>query len=262
MNKLNKTITTLLPCLALITVTAPVRGQSAREISSKSMDVTEIENIEMNFTIHIRDSKGNDRVRKISTVTGKFDGVNKTLIKFTSPADVKGTTLLIYDYVSKDDDMWIFMPALKKTRRLVSSEKSKSFMGSEFTNADMSKPNMEDFNYELLGSADVDGKDCWKIESTGKTQDIRNNLGYNNQISYIDKSNYLCYKVEYYDLSGKLQRIRSLSDYRKLTGNKYFAYHSVMENIRTNRVSEMIIEKLQSGLQFSENKFLPNTLDK
>ena len=85
---------------------------------------------------------------------------------FTSPADVRGTAMLIYDYENKDDDMWIYMPAIRKIRRIVSSEKGKNFMGSEFTNADMSKPNMNDFDYRILSSETYSGDErleCFPI---------------------------------------------------------------------------------------------------
>ena len=70
--------------------------------------------------------------------------------------------MLIFDYEDKSDDMWILLPSLRRTRRIVSSEKGKSFMGSEFTNADMSKPDLNDFTFKILGSAEADNNECWK----------------------------------------------------------------------------------------------------
>ncbi len=89
----------------------------------------------MTSTLKIYDNKGNVRVREVSNAMAKFSGTTKTLFKFLSPPEVKGTTILIYDYENKDDDMWIYMPSLRKTRRIVATEKGKSFMGSEFSNA-------------------------------------------------------------------------------------------------------------------------------
>ena len=93
------------------------------------------------------------------------DGTEKRIIKFLSPADVKGTGILIFDYPEKSDDMWIYLPALRKTRRIVSKEKSKSFMGSEFSNANMTAPGLDDFTYATIGEEELEGKFCIIIES-------------------------------------------------------------------------------------------------
>src|SRR5690606_29003066 len=148
----------------------------------------------------------NVRVRQIATASRKFSDCTKILIKFLAPADVKGTSLLMFDYEDQEDSQWIYMPALRKVRRIVSTEKGKNFMGSEFTNADMSKPNLNDFNYKILGEATYEGKKCRKIEAIAKDDRIRQENGYSKKISYIDKETDFCYKVEYYDLSDTLIR--------------------------------------------------------
>jgi outer membrane lipoprotein-sorting protein len=253
-------LSVLTACLMLLSVSLPVSGQTAAQISKRSAEAADIGPMEMDLTVFIRDSKGNERVRQITMSSGKFGDVGKTLIRFTAPADVKGTLLLIYDHPDKDDDMWIFMPALKKVRRIISSEKGKSFMGSEFTNADMSKPNQADFNYTLLGTVEYNGNTCWKIETTGIDTDIQKASGYSKTVRYIDQKNYVSHRVEYYDFSGNLHRIQHLSDYKEQTGKTYFAHRMVMENVQNKRVSEMIVNRLQMGTDLSENAFYPTTL--
>ncbi|MDP2423619.1 MAG: outer membrane lipoprotein-sorting protein, partial [Bacteroidales bacterium] len=136
------------------------RAQDARKISDDASKAIEFSSLEMVSTLRINDGKGGVRIRQVANATRKFGGVTKTMIKFLAPPYVKGTTMLIYDYEDKDDDMWIFLPSLRKSRRIISSEKGKSFMGSEFSNADMSKPNLDDFNWKMYGSELVDSKDC------------------------------------------------------------------------------------------------------
>ncbi len=246
--------------LLLLSGTPGLFGQSAAEISSKSREVVDLGTMQMDFTIYIRDSRGSERVRQLTMISRIFNDVNKTLVRFTAPSDVQGTTLLIFDNKDTEDDMWIYMPALKKVRRIISSERGKSFMGTEFTNAEMSKPNQADFNYSLLGTADHEGKACWKVQSEGKDQTINKANGFSRTISYIDKANYLCYKVEYYDLSGNLPRILTSHDYKNVTANKYFSYRTVMENVQNKRVSEMVINKIDTGTKFQEDIFSPNAL--
>ncbi len=237
-------------------------AQDALAISQKAMDVIQVEDMEMISTINIYDAKGNVRTRQISTASRKFGDANKMLIRFLAPADVKGTTLLIHDYDDKEDSQWIYMPALRNVRRIVSTEKAKNFMGSEFTNADMSKPNLHDYTYEILGEEDYKGRACLKIEAISKTDKIRQENGFNKRISWIDKETYLCYKIDYYDASDRNYRVQYIDDYRKLSSGNYFAHKMVMENLRNGRKSEMIVDKFQLGSKLAENIFSPSMLDK
>lgn len=237
-----------------------LNGQDAREIADRASQSVNLDAMEMVATLTIQDNKGNERVRQIATATKKFGGATKTMMKFLSPAEVKGTTMLIYDYQEKEDDMWIYLPALRKTRRIVSSEKAKSFMGSEFSNADMSKPNMDDFTYRTLGSETVNGKDCWVVESKCRNEDIEDENGFSRKVVFIEKSTYLPQKMEYYDLDNELYKVMTISDYKKQSNGSYFAYNMSIENIQSNRKSTMKVDKFQMGSSMSENSFAASSL--
>jgi len=245
-------------------ILSPLRGhsQTAREISRKATDAIEMKSMEMVSTLKIVDSKGSERVRQTVTATREFNGVVKTMLRFTSPADVQGTAILIYDHEDKADDMWIYLPALRKDRRIVSSEKGKSFMGSEFTNADMSKPNIDDFEYKILGTESFNGKDCWKIEAVCKDAVIEDANGFSKKISWIEKNTFLVQKMEFYDIDGELEKVQILSDYRKQPDGKYFAYHMEKKNIQTGRKSMIIIDKFQGNSTMPESSFSVAVLSK
>lgn len=253
---------TLLIAIGIILAAFAVKAQDAREISKKASDALNLEALEMVSTLKIISPNGDERTRKITTATRKFGDVSKMMMKFIEPADVKGTTLLVFDYENKDDDLWIYLPALKKTRRIVSSEKGKNFMGSEFTNADMSKPNIDDFNYKIIGEETIDGKTCFKIESTFKNEDQKTQNGFSKRLTYIDKTNYLAHKIEYFDLNGKLLRIQTIKDYKKQNNGSYFAYYMEMKNVQNNRRSVMTIDKFQHGSALPEAQFSPSMIEK
>ncbi|HPM11208.1 MAG TPA: outer membrane lipoprotein-sorting protein [Paludibacter sp.] len=259
--KLKHFIATLILLVVPVTY-GTVTAQDAEEISEKAMDAIKIQDMEMISTINIYDARGNVRTRQISMASRKFTECTKMIIRFLAPADVKGTTLLVHDYEDKDDNQWIYMPALRNVRRIVSTEKAKNFMGSEFTNADMSKPNLKDYEYKILGVEEYEGKSCWKIEAVCKTDKVRQENGFSKRVSLIDKNLYLCYKIEYYDLSDTMYRTQYISDYRKLEDGNYFAYKMTMENLKNGRKSEMIVDKFQLGSKLSENIFSPSMLDK
>ena len=218
--------------------------------------------MEMSSELKIYDSKNNERIRQLATATKKFSNITKTLIKFLSPADVKGTSLLIYDYKNEPDAMWIYMPALRKTRRIVSSEKGKSFMGSEFTNADMSKPRIDDFSYKTLGTENIEGENCWKIEASCLNEDIEDENGFSRKVMYIEKNTYLTQQIEFYDFDNELSKVLTISDYRKQANGGYFAFRMEMKNVQTGRRSVLIVDKFQLGSNLNESYFAANMLGK
>lgn len=259
---MKNTIRNLIILAALTISSSGAYSQSAKEISESASNAIDMKSMEMTATLTIVDSKGRERIKKTSTAMRKFGNTTKTIMKFTSPADVKGTSLLIFDYEDKADDMWIYMPALRKTRRIVSSEKGKSFMGSEFTNADMSKPNMDDFDYKILSTETYDGKECWKIETLCKDEDIEDENGYSKSISWVEKSTNLCHKIEFYDIDGELHKIQKIKKYEKQKNGQYFAFYMEKENVQNGRKSIMTINKFQENSSLPESTFSPTMLSK
>jgi len=230
---------------ALTTISAS--AQNPKDIVKKSHDVVKVSSFEAVSTLTITDSKGNRRVRKNSMASiSEPDGTEKRIIKFISPAEVKGTGILIFDYPEKSDDMWIYLPAIRKTRRIVSKEKSKSFMGSEFSNANMTAPGLEDFSYELKGEEDLNGYSCFMIESTPVSTDLEDEYGYARSVSWVDKDNYLVHKTLYYDFDGELFKTITNKEFKKLEEGegKYMVTHMYASNHSNNRSSEMVMNKV------------------
>jgi len=249
----------------MIVVTSLVSAQiEAREIIKKSREVSKITGMEALSTLKIFDSKGRERVRKTSMASRTFDNgrIEKRIIRFLSPAEVKGTGLLIFDNEDESDDMWIFMPALRKTRRIVSSEKSKSFMGSEFSNADMTAPVLDDFSYKILGSENINGVECWKIEKLPLDEDISDETGISREILWVSKKQYISVRSEYYDLDEELWKIRISSDVKEITTGKYMASYMKMENIQNGRTSEFTLDQIQYNPEVKEEYFTVGYLEK
>jgi len=158
--------------------------------------------------------------------------------------------------------MWIYMPAIRKTRRIISSEKGKNFMGSEFTNADMSRPNMNDFYYKISALQTYNGHSCFTIETTCKNEAVEDENGFGKKIEWIEKGSWLCYKIEFYDFNGKLSKIQTIDNYKKQSNGKYFAFFMKMENVQSGRKSLITINKFQIGSKLTENTFTPAMLEK
>jgi outer membrane lipoprotein-sorting protein len=237
-----------------------------REIIQKSREVSKLDGMEAISTLRIYDAKGRERVRQTSMASKLFESgaTEKRIIRFLSPAEVKGTGMLIYDYDQKNDDMWIYMPALRKTRRIISNEKSKSFMGSEFSNADMSAPNLEDFDYTVTGSERFEGTDCWIVEVVPVNEYIMDEVGYDRQLAWIGKQDFVFRKAEYYDEDGELFKQMISSDVKQMdpSGKKYIATRMEMSNFQNGRKSVMTIDKVQYNPDVNEEYFTLGYLER
>ena len=238
--------------LSIVFSVVTLRAQSqltGQQIQEKSIEATRVAGVEAVATMTIIDSKGRQRVRKLAQISKLYDNgkTEKKLIRFLAPADVKGTGFLTFDYRENDDDKWLYMPALRKTRRIVSSENAKSFMGSEFSYADMTPPTVEDFTYKILGEEEINGVLCWKIEIIPKDDDIADENGFSKKISYIGKQNYVIRKVVYFDLDEELHKEFTVYEIKELDiqNRKYRLMHIEMENKQSDRKSIMKVEKIQ-----------------
>jgi hypothetical protein len=244
-----KSLTAILTILFAFSSLTAQENLTAKQIADKSFNATKLEGSEAVSTMTIIDSKGRERVRKIAQVTKLYQNgdTEKKLIRFLSPADVKGTGLLTYDYNDKDDDIWLYMPALRKTRRIISSGKAKSFMGSEFSYADITPPTLDDFNYKKSGEEEVAGTICWKIEMIPNNDDIADENGFSKKISFIGKNDFVIRKAIYYDLDKELHKELTVKEIKKLDlkNHKYRPMHIVIVNKQNDRKSILKVDKIQ-----------------
>ena len=260
---------TLIVCVIAMMVFGTLESQdnlSAKQIVDRSFQATKLAGSEMLSTMTIIDKRGRERVRKIATVSKLYDGgeTEKRLIRFLSPADVTGTGFLTFDYENKDDDMWLFMPALRKTRRIVSTEKAKNFMGSEFTYADMTPPILENFSYEILGEEDVAGSLCWKIAMIPVDDDIADENGFSKRISFIAKQDSVIRKAIYYDLDGELQKELAVENVKEIDtkNHKYRPTRMVMVNQQNGRKSVLNVDEIQFNPEVKDEFFTTRYLER
>jgi outer membrane lipoprotein-sorting protein len=224
-------------------------AEDAKQIMQRSQDTMKLANMESVTTLVIRDDKGKQRVRKFSSATKEYpsEGVKKTIMRFLEPADVKGTGFLTFEYANsgQDNDMWLYMPALRKTRRIVSSEKSKSFMGSEFTNSDITSTKLDDYQYKLLAAEKIGETDCWKIEAVPATAEVAEEYGISKKINWVGKNDYITRKTEFYDQEGQLYKVLTADKIKLLDQAKaiYQATDIAMENVQNGRKSQFLINK-------------------
>jgi hypothetical protein len=163
----------------------------ARAIMQRVDDRDDGDNQTSTLQMILIDKNGNQRVRELKSFVKDKAEDTWSMMFFLSPADVEDTGFLTYDYdeAARDDDQWLYLPALKKTKRIASSDKSGSFMGSDFSYADMTDRPLEYYDYSLLKEAEVDGHPVWIIETVPNNEDERDETGYEKSILFIRKDN-------------------------------------------------------------------------
>lgn len=192
-------------------------------------------------------ARGQKKVRtmRMKVLEGKDE--DKSLMEFLTPSDVKGTKFLTYEHVDRDDDQWLYLPALKRVKRIASRNKSGSFMGSEFAYEDLSAFNVKKYKYE--GEAEevtIDGAEMYKIFSIP----ISKYSGYTKLISWSDKKTSLIQKMEYYDRKKQLLKTAYFSEYKNFDG-VYRIGKIVMKNIQNDKTTILVWsdEKIKNGLK-------------
>ena len=167
----------------------------------------------MVMTLKNKAGQTSQRLIRIRTLEVEGDG-DKSLSIFDEPADVKGTAMLTYTHGLKPDDQWLYLPALKRVKRISSSNKSGPFVGSEFAFEDFTAIELNKFDYRYVGEEPCGDLVCDVIERTPRYE----NSGYTKQVSWVDQSDFQLRKVEFYDRRGDLLKVLELKDYRNYDG--------------------------------------------
>ena len=258
MNK-KKMMGMLLLLLPLVQVAA--QQPDAGQIMNKSRDLSLIPSLNATVNLSITEKNGAARSRTISMTSKSFpDGLEKRFIRFMEPADVRGTSMLVVDNKNQADEMWIYLPALKKTRRIVSSEKGKSFMSSEFSNADMSTPPLSDFENRHLENSGLNNQ--WIIESMPKNEDIADQYGYSRKVSYISMDKCQVQKMEFYNFDNELFKTIDIKSIFPLQDGKYMIRNMIASNLVTDRKSEILFTNINDQVKVDDSFFTLQNLER
>ena len=217
------------------------------------------------LTMILSNADGEQRVRKLLGYTQlQADGVNnKRLLRFLAPADIKDTVTLLLEHSSGDDDMWIYLPALKKTRRLVSDNKRDSFVGSDLTFGDLLGHKPTDWKSTLLREESLNGQSVYVIESLPKDEAIKNQTGYSKRILWVDKNNFIPLKSEYWDDTGQFLKTIQVSDVRlvDVDHSKWQFMQLQAENKQNGHKTLSHFDDYQANLNLPDTLFTSHSLE-
>mgnify|MGYP001818374420 CR=1 FL=1 len=213
--------------------------------------------VELSMVLEATD--GRQRTRrltwKILESTAGDDG-DKSLTIFHEPRDIAGTGFLTHTHISQTDDQWLYLPALKRVKRIASANMSSAFVGSEFAYEDLLSDEVEKCNYEWLRDESCAELTCYVVQREPRYA----NSGYSRQLVWMDQKEYRIIKTEFYERNGELKKTLRFEDY-KLYLDKYWRAHKLrMENHQTGKVTLLQFAKYHFRSGLGVQAFSPDAL--
>ncbi len=242
--------------LAIILVSNVSFAQlTGAQIMQKVYDNPKGNDVQGELKMVLTNKQGETRTRTIKQYIKYEKDVEKKIMFFMSPADVKGTSFMSFSYDDGRDEQWIYLPALKKVKRISSDGASDYFMGSDFTYDDLGNRTPDEDTHKLLRTETLNGKACYVVESIPKDEDYM----YSKTITWVMKDNFIGLKREFYDEDGKLLKILTVTKYQKISG--YWTILDVeMKNVQKNHKTTMIFSNVKINQGIPDSKFTQRSM--
>jgi hypothetical protein len=205
----------------------------------------------------LRNKQGQESLReiRIKSLEQESDG-DKSLTIFDRPRDVKGTAFLSFSHPVGADDQWLYLPALKRVKRISSRNKSGPFMGSEFAYEDLTSFEVEKYTYKYLGDEEINGLASFRVEQ----YPVDKFSGYTRRIVWIDQQEYRIQKVEFYDRKNSLLKTLSFDGYQQYLDKYWRAAQMQMVNHQSGKSTLLVWSDYSFGNGLSEADFNKNSL--
>lgn len=245
---------------ALLVAAAQMNAQTGRDIVQRVKDRPDGNTRYAEMQLTLVKKNGDKRDRKMVSWAMDERKDTKKIMFFTYPGDVKGTGFLTWDYdqADKEDDKWLYLPAMKKTRRISgASSKTDYFMGTDFTYDDMGGRNVDEDTHKLLREEMRDGHKCWVVESVPK--DAREI--YSRKLTWIRQDCDTAVYVEFYDKLDKLHRVMTVQDVQKVQGF-WTVMKMEMKNVQNGHATQITVSKPQYDMGVNKSLFTVAKLEK
>lgn len=247
--------------LALLVLAMPLAAQPrAHEIMTKAHLAMYYPGDDMRtrVTMRLTSKAGGVRLRELTMSRRDLreGGEQRYFIYFHRPPDVRDMTFLVWKYPGKDDDRWLYVPALKLVRRIAANDKRSSFAGSDFSYEDVSGREPEEDTHKLLREEKAGERVAYVVESSPKDP---GSVDFGRKLSWIDKATWLPLKEEYYDHRGELARIFTAEELREVQGF-WTIVKRVMKNVQTGHGTEAVLDDVRYNQNLSPDLFTERAL--
>ena len=210
-----------------------------------------------NLKMILRNRHGDESTREMRTQVLEVEGDgDKSVIVFNQPRDVKGTAFLSHTHKEGSDDQWLYLPALKRVKRIASNNKAGPFMGSEFAYEDISSQEVEKYTYRYLRDEVLDGQSTFVVER----DPVDSRSGYTRQVAWYDQAEYRLQKVEFYDRKGDLLKTLTYHDYQQYLDQYWRAARMEMVNHQTGKSTTLLWRDYEFRVGLTDRDFDQNTL--
>ena len=255
-----------LACVAGAPRSALAQDNKAAELMEKNYQASRVDSSISEASFKLVNAAGQERIRKILSVTKlQLEGQsNRRVIRFLSPSDVRNTTTLLLESAGKEDEIWVYLPALKKARRLSSNNKKNSFVGTDLSYGDIVGHKAQDWTHKITKLDQLAGTDVSVVESIPKNLDVANDAGYSKRITWVARDTFLGLKVEFYDLSGALLKTVDNANF-KLVDAKLKKFQPMLVNVKnhqTGHATILSLERFEANIPIAENYFTAGYLEK
>ncbi|MGE5803384.1 MAG: outer membrane lipoprotein-sorting protein [Gemmatimonadota bacterium] len=236
------------------------------DIMTRNYMVNRVPDSEQDITITLINRSGQQRIRRQRGWTKlQTNGIdNRRLVRYESPADVAGTATLLVEHSDADDDIWIYLPALRKVRRLVSSNKKESFVGTDFSYGDVIGHRVKDWRHTLVGEESVDGQACLIIESTPVNGAVGEQSGYSRQRHWIRADNFVTVRIDFWDRAGEPLKRATYHDIRLVdsTRARWQAMRFEAENLQTGHRTIVEFDRFKANVGVADRQFAVGALER
>ena len=238
----------------------------AAELMEKNYQASRLSSSVSEASFRLVSASGQERVRKTFGVTKlQSDGAaNRRVIRFLAPSDVRNTTTLLVENPGRDDEIWVYLPALKKARRLASNNKKNSFVGTDLSFGDLVGHKAADWNHKILRADALGGVAVTVVESTPKTLEIAGESGYSKRVSWVSKENFVSLKVDFHDAGGALLKTLENSQLKLVDAalKKYQPMDIMVKNHQTGHATYLKMERFEANTPVAESYFAASYLEK
>lgn len=209
------------------------------------------------LTMELKNKQGDTSLREVRLKTLEVTGDgDKSLSIFDTPKDVKGTAFLTFSHSKKPDEQWLYLPSLKRVKKISSRNKSGPFMGSEFAFEDMASQEVDKYTYKYLKDEVTNGVDCYVIERIPAYK----NSGYKRLISWVNKKDLRPEKIVFYDRKDSILKTLTFSDYKQYLNQYWRADKMFMENHQTGKSTTLSWKTYQFKTGLDSTDFTRNSL--
>ncbi len=239
---------------------------SGAELMEKNYQATRLSSSVSEASFRLVSASGQERLRKTFGVTKlQSDGVaNRRVIRFLAPSDVRNTTTLLIETPGREDEIWVYLPALKKARRLASNNKKNSFVGTDLSFGDLVGHKAADWNHKILRQEALSGIPVTVVESTPKTPEVTSDSGYSKRVSWVGKENFVSLKVDFHDTGGALLKTLENSQLKVVDAalKKYQPMEIVVKNHQTGHATYLKMERFEANTPVAESYFAASYLER